>query len=145
MRIVIVSLVLLVAGCQRADQAEHSAKVIADQKPAVAAIAPPVETAGSCGGMGSCNGSCGGQCGGAGPEVHWSTVPVGSKWTEMHVTGMHCGGCAKRIERALATVDGIVGAEIDVTTGMVKVATASSIDARGLAKPAIDALGYRVQ
>src|SRR4051812_39853022 len=133
MRIVVVSLVLLVAACQRADQAETSAQTVATQqqhqKPAavsvsVAAITPPVDTGSMCGGMGSCGGQCGGQCGGAGPDVQWATVPEGSKWTEMHVTGMHCGGCAKRIERALAKVDGIVGAEIDVTTGMVKVATA---------------------
>src|SRR5689334_577785 len=108
MRIALVSLVLLVAGCQRADQAEQSAKVVAAQKPVVAEYRPGASTppaqpgdlsngmGGSCGGM-SCGGQCGGQCG-AGPDVHWATVPVGSKWTEMHVTGMHCGGCAKRIE-----------------------------------------------
>jgi hypothetical protein len=41
----------------------------------------------------------------------------------------------------------VVGVDIDVATGSVKVATASTIapDAtRGLVKPAIDALGYQV-
>jgi copper chaperone CopZ len=145
MRLAVLALVFAVASCQRADQAERSAKIVSESRASVAAVAPPVETGGSCGGMGSCGGSCGGQCGGAGPDVSWATVPAGSRWTEMRVTGMHCGGCAKRIERALAKTDGILGAEIDVTTGTVKVATAQGVDARGIAKPAIDALGYRVQ
>jgi Cu+-exporting ATPase len=58
---------------------------------------------------------------------------------------MKCGGCARRIERTLATVGGVLGVEIELTTGSVKVATAQGVDARGLVKPAIDALGYQVR
>jgi copper chaperone CopZ len=157
MRIAILSLVLALVACQRADQAEHSAEMVAAKAsvaPAgmsskiempAATVAQPAGCGGSCGGSCGSSCSCGGSCGGGGAAVQWGTVPVGSTWTEMHVTGMHCGGCARRIENALSQLDGIVGAQIDVTTGTVKVATARGVDARKLATPAIDGLGYRVQ
>jgi Cu+-exporting ATPase len=58
---------------------------------------------------------------------------------------MHCGGCARRIERGLAKVDGVLGVQVDLAAATVKVATAKTIDGRMLAKPAIDSLGYRVE
>jgi len=140
--------VLLVA-CARDDRAEQSAKTVATKAatqpaPATLALAP----AGCGASPASCNGgaSCGGQCGGAAAAAPvWATVPPGARWTELRVTGMHCGGCARRIERALAKVDGVLGVTIDVPTGSVKVATAAGTDAKALAAPPIDALGYHVQ
>jgi copper chaperone CopZ len=168
MRIVILALVL--AACQHVDTAEHSAKVVAERAkaPGVAAPRGPVSTmspavtvgtptpapscgggggscGGSCGDGASCGGSCGGKCGAAdGATPSWN-VPANAAWTDLHVAGMHCGGCAKRIERALAKVDGVLGVKVDLGTASVKVATASGIDGRKLTKATIDALGYQVQ
>jgi copper chaperone len=140
--------VLLVA-CARDDRAEQSAKTVAQKaavqtSPATLALQPT-----GCGAAhATCGGgaSCGGQCGGAtGDAPVWATVPPGAHWTELRVTGMHCGGCAGRIERALAKVDGVLGVKIDVPTGKVLVATAAGADAKALAAAPIDALGYHVQ
>jgi len=128
--------VLLVA-CARDDRAEQSAKTVATAavKPSPAALA--LEPQGCAKEH---------QCGAATADAPvWATVPPGAHWTELRVTGMHCGGCARRIERALAKVDGVLGVKIDVPTGSVKVATAAGADAKSLAAPSIDALGYHVQ
>jgi copper chaperone CopZ len=89
----------------------------------------------------SCNGSCGGQCGGEAPPL---VAPANAAWTTLAVTGMHCGGCARRIERALASVTGVLGVQADFAQGQVRVATASGVDARHLVQPTIDGLGYHV-
>src|SRR5690348_14790767 len=97
----LLALVFVVASCQHVDSAERSAEVVAKAAPAVAPAPAPAPATRSCGcgaGM-SCGESCGGQCGG-GEAVAW-TVPQDATWTALHVTGMHCGGCARRIERAL--------------------------------------------
>lgn len=137
--------VLLVA-CARDDRAEQSARTVAKAavQPAPATLA--LQPAGCAAQHASCGGQCGGQCGAAaGDTPVWATVPPGAHWTELRVTGMHCGGCARRIERALAKVDGVLGVAIDVPTGSVKIATAAGTDAKSLAAPPIDALGYHVQ
>ena len=148
-------------GCQHADEGKPGTSDPAAATASATAtqvVAQPSEGAGhSCGGMcgGSCGGmdSCGGQCGmdeGAGkvaaaaPEAA-KTLPADAVWTSMHVTGMHCGGCARRIKHALAQVDGVYGVEVDLSTATVKVATAKDRDARGIAAPPIDALGYHVE
>jgi copper chaperone CopZ len=95
------------------------------------------------GGAGECGASCGGQCGG-GADVTWGALPDNTTWQALHVTGMHCGGCAKRIERALAKVDGIKGVKIDFHSGKVEIAVADGRDARALVKSTIDGLGYHV-
>ena len=58
---------------------------------------------------------------------------------------MRCGGCAKRIERALATVDGVLGVKADVRMARIEIATKPGTDVRALVKPTIDGLGYQVQ
>jgi Cu+-exporting ATPase len=58
---------------------------------------------------------------------------------------MRCGGCAKRIERALASVDGVLGVKADVQMARIEIATKPGIDARALVKPTIDGLGYQVE
>lgn len=167
--VVAVAAVLTVGACQHADSAERSAEIVAKKGGAtsVAAVAPvapasvtamvaqAAPAAHSCGGAGGCGtGSCGPSCGcgascGGGGDAHggavtWNT-PKDAAWTELHVAGMHCGGCARRIEHALAKVDGVLGVEVDLAKASVKIATVSGKDVRGLAKPAIDALGYQVQ
>jgi Cu+-exporting ATPase len=91
---------------------------------------------------GSCSGSCGGQCGGESPAL---TAPANAAWTTLHVTGMHCGGCARRIERAVASVQGVLGVKADFHGAKVEIATAAGTDARRLVQPTIDGLGYHVE
>jgi copper chaperone CopZ len=98
---------------------------------------------GMCGGGESC-------CGGMVAETT-TTAPLAAEiaadavWTELHVTGMHCGDCARRIERTLREVDGVVGVTADQATGLVRVAMAPGTkDARAQVAPRIDALGYHV-
>jgi len=131
--------VLLVA-CARDDRADQSARTVAKAAVQPSAAALALEPQG-CAKEHQC-----GPGGAASADAPvWATVPPGSHWTELRVTGMHCGGCARRIERALAKVDGVLGVKIDVPTGKVLVATAAGADARSLAAPPIDALGYHVQ
>ena len=73
-----------------------------------------------------------------------SALPEGTPWTALHVTGMKCGGCAKKIESALAKIEGVKGVKIDWQAGKVEVAVAEGKDARTLAKPVVDSLGYHV-
>src|SRR5262249_26820653 len=87
-----------VLGCAREDSAEPSAKVVA-AAPAPAVLTAPAATP-SCGKM-NCAGGCNHECGGTGNMPAWAAVPTDAHWTKLHVTGMHCGGCARRIERAL--------------------------------------------
>jgi copper chaperone CopZ len=151
MRLLACLLALGFAACQHADSAERSAEITA-QHPAVAPAPAPApvltQTAEAHHGCGcgtspsSCNGSCGGQCGGESPEL---VAPASATWTTLHVAGMHCGGCARRIERALAGVQGVLGVKADFQGAKVEVATAAGVDARHLVQPTIDGLGYQVQ
>jgi len=136
---------MFVAACGQSDAAEKSAAQTSQIAiPAALTVAPH-----SCGGGEACGGQCGagGGCAAAmaEPEPTFAAVPADAQWTELKVSGMHCGGCARRIERGLAKVDGVLGVKVDLAAATVKVATAKNIDARGLAKPAIDSLGYRVE
>ena len=158
----LVATVGFVVGCQRIDAAEKSAsqqpKVAQAQKPAaVPRVDTPDQltqptgkdmTAHKCGCVGG-EGTCGDQCGemggcGGGEAVTWGPLPEGTPWTALHVTGMKCGGCAKKIESALAKVDGVKGVKIDWQAGKVEIAVAEGKDARTLAKPVVDSLGYHV-
>lgn len=139
MRIAAVAILFVLLGCQRASEPPAKGEV-ANATQVVEAPEPQ----NTCGG--SCGGTCGGGCEGmADPVQAEPTVPADAVWTEMRVTGMHCGGCARRIRNALAQVDGIYGVHVDVTTATVRVATPKGRDARALAQPRIDALGYHVQ
>ena len=82
------------------------------------------------------------ECGGEAPTF---ATPDGASWTALHVTGMHCGGCARRIERALAGVSGVLGVKADYSKASVEVATAAGVDARKLVGSTIDGLGYHVE
>jgi copper chaperone CopZ len=160
----LVASVGLVVGCQRIDAAESSAaqQKVAAPTPKPAAV-PRVEVpdqltqptgkdmtaakkCGCAGGEGTCGDKCGeagGGCGG-GEAVTWGPLPEGTPWTALHVTGMKCGGCAKKIESALAKIDGVKGVKIDWQAGKVEVAVQQGKDARTIAKPVVDSLGYHV-
>jgi Cu+-exporting ATPase len=155
MRLLACLLAIASGACQHVDRAEQSAEVTsrtsAAPAPAIApalapapAPAPIAEQPHGCGcGMAgaSCSGSCGGQCGGEAPHL---VAPANAAWTTLAVTGMHCGGCARRIERALAGVDGVLGVQADFARAQVRVATASGVDAKHLVQSTIDGLGYQV-
>lgn len=159
MRLLACLLPLALVACQRADSVEPSASKIAHvaAAPAVAAraVAAPTHAAaaspvcgcgvGECGGGGGGGDMCGGGCGGGGDDAPALTAPANATWTALHVSGMHCGGCAKRIERALAAVNGIVGVKVDYSTAKVEVATSSRVDVRTLVASTIDGLGYHVE
>ena len=144
-------LVSSLVACQRADSAQRSAEITANAPepvsratpaPAVA-VAPTAKSSCGCSGGGSCSGSCGGSCGG-GTTPQWAAVPDKNAWTALQVTGMRCGGCGKKIERALANVDGVLAVKTDHKNARVEVATKPGVDARALVKPTIDGLGYQV-
>jgi copper chaperone CopZ len=151
--------IVLLAACDRGESpapTTNSSAMTVAREPvesgvATVAAAPAPQPAAQCGG--ACGGSCGGgaSCGGASCGGHVAdtgpapAVPANAVWTPLHVAGMRCGGCARRIKSALAHVDGVLGVEVDLATAQVRVATASGVDARGIAQPAIDALGYQVQ
>jgi copper chaperone CopZ len=142
MRIAVLALVFAFTACQRASEPPPAAKdTNAPSATATQVVEAPAQECGP-----SCGGSCGGGCEGmADPVQAEPTVPADAVWTEMRVTGMHCGGCARRIRNALAQVDGIYGVHVDVATAIVRVATPKDRDGRALAQPRIDALGYHVQ
>ena len=158
MRLLACLLALGITACQHADSAERSARITEQARPAPVkpAVAPapdpapaPLATAPDehhcgCGmTMSTCNGQCGGDmCGGEAPHL---VAPKGATWTTLRVTGMHCGGCARRIERALAGVSGVLGVKADFAKAQVEVATASGVDARHLVQATIDGLGYHVE
>jgi copper chaperone len=151
----------LTVGCQKdpasttnATPAPAAAPATATASPAPTASTAKPALTGALSGIspGMCGGSCGGSCGAEGgcgaaaaaPAPTWST-PTDAAWTELSVTGMHCGGCARRVERALSQVAGVLGVEVDLGKATVKVATAKGVDGRQLTKSTIDSLGYRVQ
>ena|SRR5690349_6791197 len=159
MRALVLLGIVVLAACDRgqppAPPTENSSVMTVAREPVesgvpTVAAAPAPQPAAGCGGAcgGSCGGgaSCGGSCGGHVADTDPApAVPANAVWTPLHVAGMRCGGCARRIKTALAHVDGVLGVEVDLATAQVKVATASGVDARGIAQPAIDALGYQVQ
>src|SRR5207302_1535105 len=100
-------LAFAIVACQRPDPAQQSAEVTSHAQVSLAATATttttpaPEQHACGCGMQSGCTGQCGGQCGGAAPQL---VAPANATWTKLHVAGMHCGGCARRIERALASI-----------------------------------------
>jgi P-type Cu+ transporter len=75
----------------------------------------------------------------------WSAIGADATWQPVYVDGMRCGGCAKRIEKALANVDGVLAVKTDVRTKKIEIVTKAGVDAKSLVKPTIDGMGYRVQ
>ena len=50
------------------------------------------------------------------------------KEIEIKIKGMVCGGCEKRVENALKTIEGIKEVTADHTTGKVKIQAEGDID-----------------
>lgn len=158
MRIVLglVTALALAAGCQKDASPEASsaapAPTAAPANPTAAALPAATAPMAAMGDHASCGGSCGGMCGnqacggscGGGAEVATPVAPADAQWTALHVAGMHCGGCVKRVKNALASVDGVLGVEVDLGKAEVRVATAKGSDARAIASAPITALGYQV-
>jgi copper chaperone CopZ len=154
--IALFALVLAASACDRGEATPAPTSTVSPQRGPVESgvstvAAPPAKAetggcggacGGSCGGGAECNGSCGGHVADTGDRP---SVPADAVWTDLHVAGMRCGGCARRIKGALAGLDGVLGVEVDLATARVRVATAAGVDGRGLAQPAIDSLGYQVQ
>ena len=79
------------------------------------------------------------------PAPSTAPVPADAEWATLQVDGMMCGGCARRVQGRLAQLDGVVGSEVDLATKTVRVAVRKGVDARAIAAPAIDELGYHVR
>jgi copper chaperone CopZ len=57
----------------------------------------------------------------------------------LRITGMTCGSCVGRVERALKDVRGVTGAEVNLATGSARIT--GTPDLREIAA-ALDAVGY---
>ncbi|HUH00881.1 MAG TPA: heavy-metal-associated domain-containing protein [Kofleriaceae bacterium] len=161
MRILIIALSLscsfLFAACEttRGEPAVDSPALAETTQPVAAAVVPeqaqPTASGedscggGACGGGGSCSGSsCG--CGAAMATRAPRNVPPDATWTEVRVKGMRCGGCEKRIEAALAGLEGVYDVDANHTNASVRIATApSDRTVRDRVVPQIEALGFRTQ
>ncbi len=68
--------------------------------------------------------------------------PVALVATEFDVEGMTCGGCARRVETALAAVPGVRAAHVDLAAKSVSVQAAPEVAVASLVQ-AVGAAGYR--
>lgn len=51
-----------------------------------------------------------------------TTLPADGTHSMLAVSGMHCGACADKVHAALMTVDGVMGARVDLAANTVEVA-----------------------
>lgn len=171
-----IAIALLLVGCARSEGApaatsgsDPAATTAAAPATAPAAVAAetavsepaPVSTApamaaekgGSCcgggAGGGTCGGGagCGGMCGGAmAAPTPPTDGPANAAWSSLKVSGMRCGGCAKRIMAAVGKLDGVVAVQADHGTGQVLWAVhKGDRDRRDLVAGEIQKLGYQPQ
>lgn len=61
--------------------------------------------------------------------------------TELAVTGMHCGGCAGKVQRALMATDGVTDVQVDLEPGRVTIVGKAP---RELLEQAVVAAGFGV-
>lgn len=64
--------------------------------------------------------------------------------TVLAVPAMHCAGCMSKIERGLATIDGISAARVNLSSRLVRVTHSDVIDERGLVLALAD-IGFEAQ
>src|ERR1035441_3316104 len=69
------------------------------------------------------------------------TAAVGTAHLQLAITGMTCASCVRRVERALAAVEGVGSASVNLTTEMADVALTTPVDAARLVA-AVDKAGY---
>ncbi|MBN3725342.1 heavy-metal-associated domain-containing protein, partial [Burkholderia sp. Ac-20379] len=70
--------------------------------------------------------------------------PTAFDTTELGVEGMTCGGCARRVEKALADVPGVHAAHVDLAARSATVSASPDVEAARLAE-AVTAAGYRAE
>ena len=59
------------------------------------------------------------------------------------VTGMTCGGCVRRVGRAISELDGVVDVDVELATGAVNVTATNPVDVAAV-KAAVADAGYGV-
>ncbi|WP_186187783.1 heavy metal translocating P-type ATPase [Burkholderia gladioli] len=70
--------------------------------------------------------------------------PITPETTELDVEGMTCGGCARRVETALAQLPGVISAHVDLAGKTASVSAAPEVGAANLVE-AVERAGYRAQ
>jgi len=160
-------LVMSTSSCEKTDspsQPASASKTVASPvaaKPAAAVAAAPHKTAAvakstegqqhNCAGEKKTGAACGGpgsscnQWDEAAAKVIKRTPPKDAKWTTFSVSGMHCGGCERRIIANLGQLEGVVSVEADAESGKVRVASAPDGKVgRAQLVSTIEGLGYKV-
>ena len=66
------------------------------------------------------------------------------KQTVIKVEGMACGGCEKRVQNALNTIDGIKDVKADHNTGLVTVNSDESVS-EDVMKETVEDIGFTVK
>ncbi|WP_114374513.1 heavy metal translocating P-type ATPase [Elioraea thermophila] len=61
----------------------------------------------------------------------------------LKVAGLTCGGCARKVERALAAVPGVIGASVNAASGLAEVRVARGAVEPGALIAAVERAGYR--
>ena len=61
---------------------------------------------------------------------------------KVFIDGMSCGHCAARIEKALATIDGVAQVKVNLTGKFAEIETAKDLDDKSVSQ-AIDSAGYQ--
>ncbi|WP_284709534.1 heavy metal translocating P-type ATPase [Burkholderia gladioli] len=70
--------------------------------------------------------------------------PITPETTELDVEGMTCGGCARRVETALAQLPGVISAHVDLAGKTASVSAAPEVGAASLVE-AVERAGYRAK
>ncbi|WP_186119738.1 heavy metal translocating P-type ATPase [Burkholderia gladioli] len=70
--------------------------------------------------------------------------PITPETTELDVEGMTCGGCARRVETALAQLPGVISAHVDLAGKTASVSAVPEVGAASLVE-AVERAGYRAQ
>ncbi len=60
----------------------------------------------------------------------------------LHVQGMHCGGCAGRVRRALESISSVISARVESGTGVAEVDVSGSVPPRAEFESAVAGAGY---
>ncbi|MCA8970892.1 MAG: copper-translocating P-type ATPase [Planctomycetes bacterium] len=72
-----------------------------------------------------------------------SDAPSGAQRTRLHVDGMTCASCARRIERQLGKLEGVTSATVNFANARVDVRHAADVDETNL-RDTIERLGFSV-
>jgi copper chaperone CopZ len=96
-------------------------------------------------GKGSCSGSDAAAAGGKASCHGKSEASAASaRALVLNVSGMTCGGCVSKVEKALMSVKGVASAKVDLEAHNAKVDVAKEVKAEDLVK-AIEAAGFKAE